>query len=393
MKYFLWMVVPLSCFIAGYFITLVFYVGKNATKIIKVIFRLTKEKVDLGGVTIGSVLGMCFKYTCIWWSFAMCLAIAASTPWIPKLIFAALATYIFIWQIRPLLRRIAATGKEGKGKSRREAILTLGFFAFATLFFVIFMGFKFPQVNLSPGNFFNAEWLKMNLVSMIMWYGVVALGLSALFFRRIFWKAAGIFAVLVVFLVVLGMQPGFMLEGTSHSTSFFTEVPGGRLLDSLMANTEPTVVYPFIPKNMNDYKELFHADEYDVIAVNWDGWFRFGWPDLLGDDLDRGTVFNAENARKMRDPSAHGRSPVLGAKDRHLKRISSFRGEGNGKLSRTFFLMVTRKGGGDLVIFPHNAPKSWAYYGNRAEGFVSFETIRVWRFPASVFKQYVQASR
>jgi hypothetical protein len=211
--------------------------------------------------------------------------------------------------------------------------------------------------------------------------------MSAPFYRRISWKVAGIFTVLVIFLLVLGLRHGFMLEGTSGSTPFFTEVPADNLLLDLMAKTEPTIiVYPFIPKNKNDYRKLFPVKQHDIIGVKWTGYFRFGWRDLLGKAIDQGTVFYGKYANLMRDPYAHPRSPVIGAKDGILQRISSFKGPDNRELKRTFFLMVEREGGGETVILPTNVPKQSFFYGDRSEGFYSAETLYVWHFSKEVFK-------
>lgn len=376
----------------AYFLILLSQVGWKIGELAK---RLKKdpsgESIEVSGGDALSFLAHPVKLIIPWWLLILLLCILVEWHWLAKLIFAPIVAYLLFRQVRPWLSRIPKD-QEGKGKFGRDAIKTLIFFAVATLAFLIFMSIRFPGVDLSPGNFFSAEWLKMNLLSLLAWYAVVFLGMSALFFHRIFWKGLRKSVVLIILLAILGLNFAFVIEGTSRSIPFFTDIPGDSLLYGLMAKTEPVVVPPFIPKNMNDYKELFQADEYDVIAVNWEGYFRFDWVDHLGKKIDQGTVFNGQYADKMRDPKAHGRSPVVGAKDSKLKRISSFRGEGNGQLSRTFFLMVTRKGGGDLVIFPHNAPKEWPYYGDRAEGFFSTITIRVWHFPAEIFKQQ-KASR
>ncbi|MFH1366381.1 MAG: hypothetical protein ABIH38_00125 [Patescibacteria group bacterium] len=388
MKAFIWwfLLFPLAGPLLAGFLILLSQVGWKIGELAK---RLKKDpssesiKVSLGDFL--SFLAYPVKLILPWWLLTFLLCILVEWHWLAKLIFAPIIAYLLFRQVRPWLSRIAV-GQEEKGRFGRDAIKTLFFFIATTIAFLIFMSIRFPYVDLSPGNFFNAEWLKMNLMSALIWYAVMALGMAALFYSRIFWRGFGKFAILIIFLVVLGLQPGFMLEGTSHSIPFFMEIPGDSQLSSLMANTEPTrIIHPFIPKHKNDWRKLFPVKKGDVIAVNWEGYFRFGWGDLTGRKIDEGTVYYAEYAELLRDPYAHGRSPVIGAKDGKLKRVSSFKGPNDRQLKRTFFLAVMRESG-EAVIFPTNAPKSNLFYGSRAEGYASFETIRVWHFPAKVFK-------
>lgn len=264
---------------------------------------------------------------------------------------------------------------------------TLVFVVFCLAVFYIFMTRRHPGFQIGLVNLLDSDWRGIFLFSTVFWLGLVALILAIFVHQKVWSKIFWLWLGAMIVLAILGFRPVGRIDSSQKSYSAFEFLQPDSTLLAEYYKAEPLSVWQNIfATHKDDYQILRTKVKKGDVLVFWArGSICYGPTDLLGREVRAGRSFaSPETKRKLRDPSAHPFSPVVGHRSDRLGIISAFRGSplspetGEGAL---FFLLVVAEGKGDILVLPSNVPKSKYYYGKAGDGFSSNLTIKVYHFP------------